>query len=153
MIVMFCVQPCSRPTSRQRSSGRNFRPMVCGCGTNKVQSSELLPLRDHGRHSFLSHRAVGRSTKISGGQGGSTKASKLRTDLAKAPTTHSGMGAVTFISDEEAQRQGSDHLSRTNCSSSRTTSAAIIATKDVRIVKVDLIFRQCLYLFVYIDTA
>ena len=80
---------------------------------------------------------------------GSTKASKLRANSAKASTTHSGMAAVTFLSDEEAQRHGSDHLSRTVCSSSGTTSDAIIATKDVPIVKVNLIFRYYLYLLIY----
>ena len=51
------------------------------------------------------------------------------------------MAAVTFLSDEEAQRHGSDHLSRTACSFSETTSGAVIVTKDVIIVKVNLIFR------------
>ena len=42
LIVMFCIQPCSRhcarPPSRLRSSSGNCKPMVRGCGTDKVQS-------------------------------------------------------------------------------------------------------------------
>ena len=74
LIVMFCVQPCSRhcarPTLRQRSSSGNCGSMVCGCGNDKVQSPELLPLRDCGRHSFFKatgdgqdHQDFGRASR------------------------------------------------------------------------------------------
>ena len=86
-------------------------------------------------------QASGRDHQGSGRVGGFTKASKLQADPAKASTTHSAMATVTFLFDEKAQHHGSDHLSRTACSSGGTTSGAIIATKDVRIVKVNLIFR------------
>ena len=55
-IVLFCVQPysrrCARPTLRLRSSSGNCGPMVCGCGTDKVESQLFLG-RDYLRQAGL----------------------------------------------------------------------------------------------------
>ena len=47
-------------------------------------------------------QASGRDHQGSGRVGGSTKALRLRAGSTKASTTHSGMPAATFLSDEEA---------------------------------------------------
>ena len=126
-IVMFCVQPFSRPTSRQRSStaavaenaGRWFavvtptrysRRSFFHFVTATAIYSFFKPLGDGRGHLDLGW-ASGWDHRGSGQVGGSTKASKLRADSAKTLTTHSGMAAATFLSDKKTQRHGSNHLS------------------------------------------